>query len=161
MSRPPVIHQISWPAVLLQLSVGAIVILISRWTWGTPGVAIGAGLYLAYSMVTRMLLTRSHRRGMATIRRREFSEAIPFFIQSLEFFDSHSWVDRYRAVVMMSPSAMTYREMALANIGFCYAQLGDGVEARRYYAECLNRFPNNGIAQAAMQILAAGRPMRS
>ena len=59
----------------------------------------------------------------------------------------------------MSPSAASYREMALANIGFCYSQIGDGDEARQYYTECIQRFPESGLATTALRMMDTG--MRS
>ena len=45
---------------------------------------------------------------------------------------------------------MCYREMALVNIAFCCAQVGDGKLRRDFYDACLARFPGNGLAAAAI-----------
>ncbi|MGH7137545.1 MAG: tetratricopeptide repeat protein, partial [Pirellulales bacterium] len=130
---------------------------VATYFLGGRGVTVGAAVYLAYSIRSRIVIPRYHRRGIALVKQQQFADAIPLFRQSLEFFDRHAWIDRFRCVVLMSPSAVTYREMALANIGFCYSQIGDGDNARHYYAECLRRFPESGLARAALRMIGSGK----
>jgi tetratricopeptide (TPR) repeat protein len=85
-------------------------------------------------------MSRDHCRGVGLTKQEWYADAIPYFQRSFEFFDRHSHLDRFRSIILMSPSAAAYREMALANIGFCYSQIGDGDQARRYYVECLERW---------------------
>jgi hypothetical protein len=55
----------------------------------------------------------------------------------------------------MTPGAMSYREMALVNIAFCYVQIGDGVQARLSYEKCLERFPRSEIALSTLRMMDA------
>ncbi|MFK7797318.1 MAG: tetratricopeptide repeat protein [Aureispira sp.] len=55
----------------------------------------------------------------------------------------------------MSPSKMPYQIRALNNIAFCYSQLGDAVQAKKYYQQALQLFPENGVATAALRLLEA------
>lgn len=50
---------------------------------------------------------------------------------------------------------MAYREMALINMGFCYAQTKQGDKARDCYKRTLQEFPGNQIAEAALNMLNA------
>lgn len=156
-TRPPTIRQLSWLGSVPQIValVGAIV-LGFRW-FPNAGPMSGAGAYLLYAFGSRRLLTRAHRAGIASVKRQDFHAAIPSFERSLEFFDRFPWVDKYRSIVLMSASAISYREMGLANIGFCYSQLGNGAEARRYYERCLELFPESGVATAALRLMDAAR----
>jgi hypothetical protein len=43
--------------------------------------------------------------------------------------------------------------MALANLAFCYSQIGQGAEARHHYELCLERFPNSGLATSALRLM--------
>lgn len=104
-----------------------------------------------------MLVARDHRVGVGLVKSQRFEEAIPKFQDSLKFFDRYPWIDRYRSIVLMSPSAAGYREMALANIAFCYGQIGDGEQSRHFYEECLRRFPDSGLASSALRMLDAGK----
>ncbi|HEX7447932.1 MAG TPA: hypothetical protein VF306_10325 [Pirellulales bacterium] len=57
----------------------------------------------------------------------------------------------------MSSSAISYREMALCNIAFCYAQLGNGENAELYYRRTLDEFPDSGLADAALRMIESVR----
>ena len=47
-----------------------------------------------------------------------------------EFFKRYNWIDKYRFVVLLSLSRISYTEMALANIAFCHGQLGEGGKSK-------------------------------
>ena len=153
--RTPVVRQISWVAVIPQLIAISIMIVIATWLSPVNGVLYGAAVYLLYSFGSRQLITRDHRAGIALVKEHRFGEAIPRFQKSLEFLDRNSWIDRFRSIVLMSPSAMSYREMAIANLAFAYSQIGRGGEARAQYEECLRRFPDSGLAMAALRMMDA------
>ncbi|WP_283431286.1 tetratricopeptide repeat protein [Neorhodopirellula lusitana] len=44
----------------------------------------------------------------------------------------------------------------MANAAFCYAQAGDGANARKYYERCLELFPDSMLATTALAMLNAG-----
>lgn len=56
---------------------------------------------------------------------------------------------------MLSSSKMSYREMALANIGFCYGQIGNGEQSKVYYEKTLLEFPESGLAKSALKLITA------
>lgn len=158
MSRTPVVRQISWPAVLPQLASLAGAVAIGVFVTRTSnGVILGTAAYLTYSLSSRMFIARAHRRGMRLCRRQEFAAAIQAFEESYDFFARNTWIDRFRAIVMMSASAISYREMALCNIAFCYSQLGDGQKAESYYRRALDEFPNSALAVAALRMIESVR----
>jgi hypothetical protein len=66
--------------------------------------AIGALAYLAYSLFSRRILAKHHRLGIRAFREGHFGAAIGHYNQSIEFFERYPWIDRFRAVTMMSPS---------------------------------------------------------
>jgi tetratricopeptide (TPR) repeat protein len=117
----------------------------------------GGGLYIAYSFGSKALLARHHRSGMRLTKRGHFAEAIPHFERSLAFFEQRAWVDRWRALTMLSSARMSYREMALVNVAFCHAQVGDGRRAESAYREALARFPDSVMAGAALRLMEAAR----
>lgn len=157
-SGTPTVRQISWPAVLPQLFAIGIAISIAAVMGAPDAVLFGAIVYLAYSIGSRQLIARAHRAGIRLVKQGRFADAIPKFQESFDFFERHPWIDRFRSIVLMSPSAMQYREMALANMAFCYAQLGDGEQSRTFCQKCLERFPGNGLAVAALRMLDSVAP---
>lgn len=154
-ARIPLVRQISWLGTALTLLMLGLAIALGVYCAPENGVLWGAAAFVVYSIGSKRILGRHHRAGIAMVKRRQFREAIALFQQGLEFFDRHPWLDRFRSVVMLSASAMCYREMALTNIAFCYAQLGDGKRAREWYDACLARFPENGIAIASLRTMNA------
>ena len=156
-SRTPIVRQISWFAAIPQLLALALVIVVGVILDPREGMIWGAAAFLAYTLGSRYLIAGHHRRGIALVKRQQFGEAISSFQRSLDFFDHRPWIDRFRCIVLMSPSATCYREMALVNIAFCYSQIGDGNRAREYYEACLARYPNSGMALAALRLMDAAR----
>jgi tetratricopeptide (TPR) repeat protein len=152
-SRTPIVRQVSWPAVLPQVVALGGAVAIAYVLGGPAAAPWGALAYLAYSMGSRQLIARDHRAGIRLVKQQRFAEAIPRFERSFNFFERHLWIDRFRSIVLMSPSAGSYREMALANIAFCYGQIGDGERSRFYYQKCLDLFPGSGLATAALRML--------
>jgi tetratricopeptide (TPR) repeat protein len=152
-SSLPIVRQISWLATLPQLAALFAAMGVGAVIDQRNGVLLGTVAYLAYSIGSRQLIARDHRAGIMLFKQQRFAEAIPKFADSLAFFDRHPWIDRLRSITMMSASAVSYREMALANIAFCYGQLGDGEQSRAYYRQCLERFPHSGLATAALRML--------
>jgi tetratricopeptide (TPR) repeat protein len=154
-SKPATVRQTSWLLTLPQLAVEGLLILfvyvVFRPMSWTSAVIIGLGVYLIYSFAIQELLTKSHRTGIALVRRQLFDEAIHKFEESYQFFSAHEWIDRYRSLILMTPTTMNYREMALLNIAYCYNQLGKAREARNYYERTRKEFPRNELARKALE----------
>jgi len=154
--RIPTVKQICWLATIPQLLVLTVACIAGWWLTKSPfGVASGAGIYLIYSYMSRRLIPRAHRRGVRLSQEGQFEDALLEHKKSYDFFTRHSWLDRYRSITMMSPSAMSFREMALINIAFAHAQLGNGEMARQYYRRTVEEFPTSGIGNAALQMIAS------
>lgn len=154
----PITRQVSWLAVLPQLASLAAAVAIGYTLGGPEGVTWGAAGFLAYSTSSRLLIARTHRAGIKLVNSHRFEDAIAKFQESFEFFERHSWIDRFRSITLMTPSAASYREMALANIAFCYGQIGNGEQCRSYYQRCLDRYPNSGLATVALRMLDSAVP---
>lgn len=160
MSGPPIIRLVSWPHLAVNLLLlFSTTALACFFTQSIDGLWIGAGIYVAYSLVSRRVITRAHRQGIRLMHQQRYADAVQHFQDSLSFFTRHSWLDHYRAIVMLSPSAMSYREMAMCNLAFCYAQLDRGVEAKSVYQAVLNEYPHNRLAPTALQFLRAGQQL--
>jgi tetratricopeptide (TPR) repeat protein len=114
---------------------------------------LGILTYVALAIILRNLIAKSHRRGVRLTRQQKFSEAIPFFEKSVDYFSKNSLIDKYRFLTLLSSSKMRYREMGLCNIAFCYSQTGKGSKAKRYYEEVLKAFPENSLAIAGLNML--------
>jgi len=160
MPKTPTVRNISWIAYVV--FYGLIVLLAWLGTYISSLNFIQCllpAMLVAYllSWTLRSTLGRHQQRGMQLIRKGDFLNAIPHFEQSYTYFSEKIWLDKWRFVVMLSTSQMGYREMALNNVAFCYSQLGQGEQARDYYHQVLAKYPDNGLAQAALRMLDASR----
>lgn len=152
-TEAPIVSQIAWISAIPQIVIlGFFIYLFFLLGVGFPFV-FGPLTYLVLSYGLKKLLTNNHQKGINAIKKGNFKDAIPHFEKSVEHFDQNSWVDKYRFLTVLSSSRMTYREMSLCNIAFCYAQTGNGSKAIEYYELALKDYPNNILAKAALKFV--------
>jgi len=152
-SNVPILRQISWVSIIPQLVIMGIIFIIWKLLKVSDPFLNMLLTYLIISLCLRFLIPRDHRNGMNLIKQEKFSEAIDFFKKSYDFFSRHNWIDKYRFVILLSSSKMCYKEMALANIAFCYGQIGNGLKSKEYYERTLQEYPDNGIAKAGLNLI--------
>ena len=151
----PIVRRISWPGIIPQLVALVVCILFSVAILGASSnaVAMGAFCYLAYSFGSRAILLREHHAGIRAAQAGRHEAAIRHFQSSYDFLQRRSWIDRYRFVVLMNPSACTFREMALVNMAVAHVQLGRGAEATVLYERALHEFPGSVLAASGLKII--------
>ena len=152
-SNIPVARQIAWISILPQLAF--MLLLIFLWYFVYPRMAVNLGVitYLILSISLRNLIPKDHKNGMRYIAQSDYSHAIHHFKKSYDFFQKYKWVDEYRYLTLFSSSKICYREMALNNIAFCYAQTGNATEAKVYYEKTLSEFPDSYLAKSALKMI--------
>ncbi len=154
-SKLPIVRQTAWLSLLPQL----LLIMVFTVIFGFMAKSFSKGLdwallfYLAAHILLRFLVPRNHRRGIALSKAGNYAQAICEYEKSYEFFTWHAWIDRYRFIVLLSASRISYTEMALVNIAFCYSQIGDGNMAKKYYEKALSQFPDSTMARTALQMI--------
>jgi tetratricopeptide (TPR) repeat protein len=151
----PIVRRIAWWYTVPHLLVmfGLILLL---WRVQFPNnldlaVLYGALGYLVYSFGSKALLLRHHRRGISLSKLKLFREAIPEFQASYSYLSKYSWLDKYRFITMLDSSAVPYREMALCNIAFSYAQVEEKLRAEEYYRKALEEFPESVMAKSGLE----------
>lgn len=154
-SNVPTVRQVAWLSLIPHLLIMGILIAIFYFLNTAEYFLYGALVYVLLAYALRNFIAKSNKRGMKLVKQRQFREAIPFFEQSVAFFTRNSWVDKYRFLTLLSSSKMSYKEMGLCNIAFCYSQTGDGQQAKRYYELVLAEFPDNGLAIAGINMMTA------
>ncbi len=152
-SNVPTIRQLSWLSVIPQLIVIGIIIYLYHLAAVDEPFIFGALTYSLLTLVLRKLIAKNHRQGIKLVRQQKFADALPHFEKSVEYFSKNNWVDKYRFLTLLSSSRMTYKEMGLCNIAFCYSQTGNGQKAKEYYEQVLKEFPENGLAIAGVNTL--------
>ena len=152
-SKQPIVKQIAWLSVVPQLLILSIFILLASLTGTQTPAVMGALAYFGMLMVLRRTFARYHREGISHFKAEEFDRALEMFKQSYEYFNQHRWFDDWRYITLLSSSRVSYREMAILNMAYCYGQLGNGGKAREYYQKTLEEFPESAMARAALNML--------
>lgn len=155
MSSTPTIKQTAWISIVPQVAFISFLV----WIWDffnadTP-LLNGALTYMAFSFALRKFIPKDHEQGMMLVKQGKYLEAIPFFHKSYDFFRKYNWIDKYRYLIMLSSSKMSYKEMALNNIAFCYGQSENGMKSKEYYEKALQEFPESGVAQSALRFFTS------
>jgi len=152
-SNVPTVRQIAWASVIPQiLLIGIFIYIFYLLNIGDPFI-FGALTYLILSFGLKYIFTSAHRKGINLVKQQKFADAIHYFEKSADFFFKNSWIDKYRFLTLLSPSKMSYREMGLCNIAFCYSQIGNGLKAIEFYQQTLKDYPENGMAKAGLNML--------
>lgn len=135
------LKDINWLSVLTQVIAIALFSLLWHKLDTNHPLLNGALSYYALSMVLRTLIPRNHRNGITNIKNERYDEAIANFEKSYSFFTKFSWLDKYRLLILLSSSKMSYKQMALNNIAFCYSIKGDRLKSIEYYHRITTEFP--------------------
>lgn len=156
MSKVPTVRNISYAGLIPPFASMAVMgffgwLLVGE-TWG---ITVGFLVFIAFTILSRRLLSRDQIRGMKHLQKDELQEALACFERSYEFFSEHEWIDRFRALTMMTPTAFCYREMALCNIAYCHGQMGDGAKLKATLRRTLEEFPENPLALAGLRSFQA------
>lgn len=160
-TKPPIIRPISWMGVAVQIVFVSLLAVTVAFAFGVtePALAflIAALAWSVFTRVLRLSLTSQFRRGIAQLRKGRFTEAAPLLEASYAAFARRPWIDRFRLVLLGNASSMSYREMALCNAAFAYAQVGEGTRAIQLYEQTLREFPSSSLATSSLQMLRAGQ----
>lgn len=149
-SNLPINRSISWPAYFIIFAISAGFTFGFDYIFQTNDIFYPIIIISALAIVLRMGIPRSHRKGIKAVKENDYSTAITYFKESVDYFTRNEWIDRYRMITILSASKMSYREMGLCNIAFCYSQTGKAEKAKALYEEILQEYPENGIAYYAL-----------
>lgn len=111
-------------------------------------------LYLAitysikYSMIPGSTFT-----GVKFLKKGQFEEALPFIEKDIEYYSSKPWIDKYRFLLMISSSALSFREMSLCNRAWCLLQTGRVKETIDQYESVIRHYPQNVVTRAQLKTI--------
>ena len=156
-SKTPIVRQTAWLSVLPQfVFMGLLVLLYSLIIESfLNALMVAMFTYLAISLTLKFSISHYHRKGISLFKAKEFKEAADQFEKSYRFFKKHQWIDKYRYITLLSSSRASYTEMALLNIAFANAQIGNGKIAKQYYQQCLSEFSDSEMAKTSLNMIAS------
>lgn len=99
MSQLPVQKPIDWRHAALNIVILALFCGVGFWFDPSNGLLVASAIFLALALTLRSTLAKHHRQGVIHCRAGNFAAAIREFQQSLDFFQRHSRIDRYRGPI--------------------------------------------------------------
>jgi len=139
----PVIRNTNYYYYIPQIAILCFILYILYSLNVSHYLILGVSLYFLLSIYLKVLIPRWHRKGIFYLKKGELQGAILAFQRSYQYFQKYSWIDQYRAFTLFSTSQLSYSEMALMNIIYCYEQLGDKKNAQKYHKILRQQFPDN------------------
>lgn len=152
-SKVPTTKQVAWVSLVPHIFVLAIFILLYHLIDVESVVLYAALTFLLLSFALRNFVPKDHREGIRKNNKGKFEEALLDFEKSYLFFKKYEWIDKYRYITLLSSSKISYREMALVNIAFCYSQIGNSSKSKEYYLRTLDEFPESMMAKTALNFI--------
>lgn len=156
-SSQPIVRQFSYFSLLPQILIIGIFYFICYMIGVYNPLSDALIIFLIISIVLKFLIPIHHRKGVRLFKKMQYLEAIEEFEKSYVFFKKHIWVDKFRSITLLSSSRISYIEMALANIAFCYSQAGNGNKSREYYQKTLQEFPESKLALSALKMYESAK----
>lgn len=151
--KVPIRTRTAWISLLPQLLLMGLLVFVYYLLNVSEFVLLGALTYLLLSLGVRRLLLKTFFHAMKLLRMQNFEEAIPYFEKSADYFLRNSWLDKYRYLVLLSSSRISFREMSLCNIAYCYAQMDEDAKAKELCGRILEEYPDSIIARASLDML--------
>lgn len=151
-STQPIIRQTSWFGIVPQALIFVLIVWVLFILGSENFLLLGTVIYLLLSVTLKKLIPRFHRKGIRYFKTKQYDLAIDEFNKSYEFFQKNKWIDKYRALFLLSSSRISYSEMALVNIAYCYSQIGEGAKSKESYEKTLREYPNSQMAITALKM---------
>jgi tetratricopeptide (TPR) repeat protein len=119
---------------------------------------MGIMVFLIILLLQQSIHRGSFRQGMKYLKKNQYDAAITSFQKSLKHFEQYPFLDKYRYVLLISPSEISCKEMALQNIVACYCFLNDKEKATFYYDSLISINDNWKIRMPLIDKLLNGKP---
>jgi tetratricopeptide (TPR) repeat protein len=147
----PIERRIAWTSLAPQLAVMGLLIAGAHYVIGLRpfglALAVGSGMYIAWSWLSKALVLRHHHRGIDEMFSANWANAARHFEASYAFLERYAWIDTHRYVLLFDSSAVSYREMALVNWAAALHQLGRHADAVTLYDRAIATFGQSVAAQ--------------
>ncbi len=147
-------QEINWVALIPKLLVLGILCWCAYQFNKKDFFLIGLLSFLILTKIARWIFfPKVLHAGLKLIREAKFQEAIPFVQDSIDYYTKHSWIDKYRFVLLISSSKKTIREVSICNLAYCYLQTGNVQRAKEIYNDVLKQYPENITAINALNTI--------
>ncbi len=154
-SKVPFVKQeIDWLALIPKLFVIGILCLCFYPLDKQNFFLIAFVVYFILTILARKLFfPNSLHEGIKLIREAKFDQAIPVVEKTIDYYTKHSWIDKYRFLLLISSAKRTIRESSICNLAYCYLQVGDIKNAKEIYQDVLIQYPENINAKSMLRTI--------
>jgi len=124
--------------------------LVGRW-----GAWFAGFLFFGYMGIANGVYARDFFRGRAAARRGQFERGAELLQAAVHRFEQTPLIDRFRFVLLLSPTATRFREAAMLSLAHCHVLAGHR-EALDAFALCVEAYPKSSSANASLALLRVG-----
>jgi tetratricopeptide (TPR) repeat protein len=150
----PTIQQTSWWRALFIIISGLVFSTIIAVIIGSlVGIPLGISMFAIVFTMVNLLIQQYLARKIKLIQQGNYSGAIQSFENMYAYFQRNKWLDKYRHIFLLNVSAISFGEMALLNIAFCYGQMGEPEKLKQILERTLAEFPNSLIAKNTLNLI--------
>ena len=145
----------AWGSMIPHTVVLGSIIALFYW-FGMPWPVFCGSLAFAFlSLVLKLTFTKDLRKGTDALNAKHYAEALPWLDRSAAFFQRYPWLDRYRYLLLLSSSALSYREMTLVNRALCIGRTRSFEETDEAFKAVLHEFPDSALAKITRRMMYA------
>lgn len=151
----PSTTRISGIGVLIMLFACFYLMVFADGLVGRAGAWAAGFLFFGYMGFANWWYARDLFLGRSAARRGDFVRAVKLLEAAIERFEALAWIDRFRMVLLFSPTGCRFRESALLALAHCHALAGNR-EAFAAFERCAEAFPKSSSATASLMLLRVG-----
>lgn len=158
-SKLRVIPKVSWLMMIPILAIITGFVLAASAMFDVLYGLVGGLVPVVLAQVLRRTVVRQQYLAVKLMNKDMYKQALPYCEKALAFIERHPWVDRYRWVALMSPTKVSYREMAMSNLAGCYMQVGEAKKAIELWEKMQQEFPGSEFAARALRFVESMKKM--
>lgn len=151
----PSTSRISGLAVLLHLGACFYLMVLADNLVGRWGAWCAGFAFFGYMGIANGFYARDFFRGRAAARRGQFDRGAELLQAAVHRFEQTPVIDRFRFVLLLSPTATRFREAAMLSLAHCHVLAGRR-DALDVFALCVDAFPKSSTANASLALLRIG-----
>lgn len=128
--------------------------LFSSFTKGWLMIICVFAVFFFITIGIKLLILKDNYKGVQLAKKQKIEEAMQSFQDGLNYLSKHSWIDKYRWLVLFSASKYTYREIIMCNVASCLIRMNRKDEASILLNSINEQYPGNKLASAMITIIS-------
>ncbi len=114
-----------------------------------------------YRILARLVFDRHHAQGIRSLKKERYADSVASFHKAVDFWTRHPAIDRYRFLVMQSPTLQSRREICSCGLATALVLARHLDEAQVVCENMLEMNPGNQFAMDALRLMSEAREAAS